>query len=128
MNDRPSPRDREAGLPPARPSFRPSTPSVPNGSGVPGVRPGLGAAPKPAVAGAPLATRPTSLRPAPAPASTQSQPPATDRPLRVLVVDDSVLMRQAVRRLLSADPGLEVVDIARDGLEALAKVEKLKPD
>src|SRR4051812_29409573 len=50
------------------------------------------------------------------------------RPLRVLVVDDSVLMRQAVRRLLSADPGLEVVDIARDGLEALAKVEKLKPD
>jgi two-component system chemotaxis response regulator CheB len=46
----------------------------------------------------------------------------------VLVVDDSVLMRQAVRRLLSADPGLEVVDIARDGLEALAKAEKLKPD
>jgi two-component system chemotaxis response regulator CheB len=43
-------------------------------------------------------------------------------------VDDSVLMRQAVRRLLSADPGLEVVDIARDGLEALAKAEKLKPD
>src|SRR5262249_33726569 len=34
----------------------------------------------------------------------------------------------AVRRLLSADPGLEVVDVARDGLEALAKVEKLKPD
>jgi two-component system chemotaxis response regulator CheB len=48
--------------------------------------------------------------------------------LRVLIVDDSVLMRQAVRRLLSADPGLEVVDVARDGLEALAKVEKLKPD
>jgi two-component system chemotaxis response regulator CheB len=46
----------------------------------------------------------------------------------VLVVDDSVLMRQAVRRLLSADPGLDVVDIARDGLEALAKAEKLKPD
>jgi two-component system chemotaxis response regulator CheB len=43
-------------------------------------------------------------------------------------VDDSVLMRQAVRRLLSADPDLDVVDIARDGLEALAKAEKLKPD
>jgi two-component system chemotaxis response regulator CheB len=54
--------------------------------------------------------------------------PAADKPLRVLIVDDSVLMRQAVRRLLSADPGLEVVDVARDGLEALAKVEKLKPD
>ena len=37
-------------------------------------------------------------------------------------------MRQAVRRLLSADPGIEVVDVARDGLEALARVEKLKPD
>ena len=39
-----------------------------------------------------------------------------------------MLMRQGVRRLLGADPGIEVVDIARDGLEALAKVEKLKPD
>jgi two-component system chemotaxis response regulator CheB len=43
-------------------------------------------------------------------------------------VDDSVVMRQGVRRLLTADPGIEVVDIARDGLEALAKTEKLKPD
>jgi two-component system chemotaxis response regulator CheB len=50
------------------------------------------------------------------------------RPIRVLIVDDSVLMRQAVRRLLSEDPGIEVVDVARDGLEALAKAEKLKPD
>jgi len=46
----------------------------------------------------------------------------------VLVVDDSVLMRQAVRRILSTDVGIEVVDIARDGLEALAKIEKLQPD
>lgn len=43
-------------------------------------------------------------------------------------MDDSVLMRQGVRRLLTADRGIEVVDVARDGLEALAKVEKLKPD
>jgi two-component system chemotaxis response regulator CheB len=50
------------------------------------------------------------------------------RPIRVLIVDDSVLMRQGVRRLLSSDPGIEVVDVARDGLEALAKVEKLQPD
>jgi two-component system chemotaxis response regulator CheB len=50
------------------------------------------------------------------------------RPIRVLVVDDSVLMRQAVRRILSTDEGIEVVDIARDGLEALAKLEKLQPD
>ena len=37
-------------------------------------------------------------------------------------------MRQAVRRLLSTDPDIEVVDVARDGLEALAKVERLQPD
>ena len=54
--------------------------------------------------------------------------PRSTRPIRVMIVDDSVLMRQAVRRLLSADQGLEVVDVAREGLEALAKVEKLKPD
>jgi two-component system chemotaxis response regulator CheB len=56
----------------------------------------------------------------------QAEP--ADKPIRVLIVDDSVLMRQAVRRLLGADSGIEVVDVARDGLEALAKVEKLKPD
>ena len=55
-------------------------------------------------------------------------PSPQSKPIRVLIVDDSVLMRQAVRRLLTADPGIEVVDVARDGLEALAKVEKLKPD
>jgi two-component system chemotaxis response regulator CheB len=66
--------------------------------------------------------------PAAALAALKASTESADRPLRVLIVDDSVLMRQAVRRLLSADPGLEVVDVARDGLEALAKVEKLKPD
>ena len=60
----------------------------------------------------------------PGPAS----PAPAGHPIRVLVVDDSVLMRQAVRRILSSDPGIEVVDIARDGLEALAKIEKLQPD
>ena len=53
--------------------------------------------------------------------------PGGKRPIRVLIVDDSVLMRQAVRRLLNEDPGIEVVDVARNGLEALAKAEKLKP-
>ena len=66
--------------------------------------------------------QPSAVRPAAAPGASPA------RPIRVLVVDDSVLMRQAVRRLLNSDDGIEVVDIARDGLEALAKVEKLKPD
>lgn len=50
------------------------------------------------------------------------------RKITVLVVDDSAFMRQILRRELGRDPHLEVVGAARDGLEALALVEKLRPD
>lgn len=49
------------------------------------------------------------------------------RPIRVLVVDDSALMRQMISRILK-EAGLDVVGTARDGLEGLAAVEKLRPD
>jgi two-component system chemotaxis response regulator CheB len=49
-------------------------------------------------------------------------------PIRVLVVDDSPLVRRAVERLLEADPGVIVVGTAADGLDALAKVRSLQPD
>lgn len=55
-------------------------------------------------------------------------PRPSSQPIRVLVVDDSALMRQSVRRVLDEATDIEVVDIARDGLEALLKVEKLRPD
>jgi two-component system chemotaxis response regulator CheB len=48
--------------------------------------------------------------------------------IRVLVVDDSALVRQRVRRHLETDPELHVVDTAHDGLDALVKVERLQPD
>lgn len=48
--------------------------------------------------------------------------------IRVLVVDDSTLMRHTLRRVLEAAPGIEVVDTAHDGLDALLKVERLQPD
>src|SRR5581483_10015823 len=48
--------------------------------------------------------------------------------IRVLVADDSALMRQMVRRILQEDPEIEVIDTARDGLDALLKVERLQPD
>jgi len=54
--------------------------------------------------------------------------PGTARPIRVLVADDSAVLRQAIRRALEADPAIEVVDTARDGLDALLKVERLQPD
>jgi two-component system chemotaxis response regulator CheB len=47
---------------------------------------------------------------------------------RVLVCDDSAFARKVLREVLSADHRLEVVDIARDGLDALEKIEALKPD
>jgi two-component system chemotaxis response regulator CheB len=49
-------------------------------------------------------------------------------PIRVLVVDDSPLVRRAIERLLEADPGVAVVGTAADGLDALAKIRDLRPD
>lgn len=48
--------------------------------------------------------------------------------LRVLVVEDSAVTREYVAELLGEDPGLEVVAMARDGLEALDLVARLRPD
>jgi len=49
-------------------------------------------------------------------------------PIRVLVVDDSVVVRKIVTDVLSADPGIEVVGTAVNGRIALGKLEQLKPD
>ena len=49
-------------------------------------------------------------------------------PARVLVVDDSAFARKVLREVLTRAGGLEVVGIARDGLEALEKVQELRPD
>jgi two-component system chemotaxis response regulator CheB len=48
--------------------------------------------------------------------------------IRVLVADDSLFMRAAIRRLLAADARFEVVGEAKDGREAVAKVQALEPD
>ncbi len=50
------------------------------------------------------------------------------KPIRVLVVDDSPLVRRAIEKLLDADPGVTVVGTAADGLDALAKIRDLRPD
>jgi two-component system chemotaxis response regulator CheB len=52
----------------------------------------------------------------------------TSRKVRVLVVDDSAFARKVLREALSANPSIEVVGIARDGLEALERCIELKPD
>jgi two-component system chemotaxis response regulator CheB len=50
------------------------------------------------------------------------------RKIRVLVVDDSAVMRKMIPGLLEKDSELEVVATAIDGDFALNKVEQLKPD
>ena len=53
---------------------------------------------------------------------------AEERKIRVLVVDDSVVMRRLIIRMLASDPAFEVVGFARDGLDALDKAEQLDPE
>lgn len=47
---------------------------------------------------------------------------------RVLIVDDSVAFRMFLRRCLMAMSDVEVVGVARDGIEAIEKVRELHPD
>jgi two-component system chemotaxis response regulator CheB len=53
---------------------------------------------------------------------------AIERPIRVLVIDDSPANRRAITAMLESAPGLEVVDRAADGEEGLKKAIALKPD
>ncbi len=49
-------------------------------------------------------------------------------PVRVLVVDDSALMRKLIPQMLAADESIEVVGTAMDGSFCLKKIEELKPN
>jgi len=48
--------------------------------------------------------------------------------LRVLVVDDSAVIRRVVREVVAADPELEVAGVAANGKIALAMVDQCSPD
>jgi two-component system LytT family response regulator len=48
--------------------------------------------------------------------------------MRVLIVDDERPARDRLRYLLAREPGIEAVDEAGDGVEALARIAAFKPD
>ena len=48
--------------------------------------------------------------------------------IKILICDDSAVLRVMMRRIIESDPGIEVVDIARNGEEAIEKAIRLRPD
>lgn len=55
-------------------------------------------------------------------------PVLEDRPVRILVVDDSAYMRFTISKHLNETAGMTVVGAARDGQEALGMIPQLQPD
>ncbi|OGW27110.1 MAG: hypothetical protein A2X59_04590 [Nitrospirae bacterium GWC2_42_7] len=47
---------------------------------------------------------------------------------KVLVVDDSAFTRQIIKKILEQDSNIEVAGVATDGIDAMAKTLRLKPD
>ncbi|HEV2688211.1 MAG TPA: chemotaxis response regulator protein-glutamate methylesterase [Bryobacteraceae bacterium] len=50
------------------------------------------------------------------------------QPVRVLIVDDSAVVRRLLSEVLAADPELEVVGAAGNGSLALTRIPEVKPD
>ena len=66
--------------------------------------------------------------PAPTHASAHRLLNRLGRKIKVLVVDDSIVIRRVISQSLSGDPDFEVVGYAANGLIALQKAAELKPD
>ncbi|MBI4685300.1 MAG: chemotaxis response regulator protein-glutamate methylesterase [Nitrospirae bacterium] len=48
--------------------------------------------------------------------------------IKVLVVDDSAYSRQTIKKMLETDPNIDVIGVAVDGIDAMAKTLRLRPD
>ena len=63
-----------------------------------------------------------------APAPDDGAPVGGGEPIRVLVVDDHVLYRRGLERVLELEEDIVIVGEASDGAEAVARAEELVPD
>ncbi len=61
-------------------------------------------------------------------ARVNGMPSSKTTKIRVLLADDHAIVREGVKRILTAEPDLEVVGEAEDGLQAVEQAKKLKPD
>lgn len=59
---------------------------------------------------------------------TLSAPLGSPAALRVLIVDDSTMMRRVIAGIVASCPGVEIVGEACDGIDALEKASVLEPD
>jgi hypothetical protein len=48
--------------------------------------------------------------------------------IKVLVVDDHVIVRKGIRALLATEPDIQVIGEAKNGQEAIGESERLQPD
>jgi two-component system, chemotaxis family, protein-glutamate methylesterase/glutaminase len=60
--------------------------------------------------------------------SPSASSPVQPEPLRVMLVDDSVVIRGMISRWLSSEPDIVVAASLRTGLEAVNQVERINPD
>lgn len=54
--------------------------------------------------------------------------PVTDRPIRVMVVDDAIVARRLLARWIDAEPDMTVTAALRTGREAVEQIEQNDPD
>jgi two-component system chemotaxis response regulator CheB len=60
--------------------------------------------------------------------AASGKPPGADRPIRVMIVDDSAVVRGLVSRWIGEEPGLEVVARHANGRLAVEDVARIAPD
>src|SRR4029077_2926296 len=61
-------------------------------------------------------------------ASSPTSTSTRQQPLRVMVVDDSVVIRGLISRWVAAEPDMVVAASLRTGLEAVNQLDRVKPD
>src|ERR1700739_1382765 len=60
--------------------------------------------------------------------TSSATPNATQQELRVMVVDDSVVIRGMISRWVASEPDMIVAASLRTGLDAVNQIERIDPD